>query len=269
MTNIINWSELCQKEKCITNVQGFSRYHYFRFYRSTVDEHITSASSTVRTMCQVRVKSSDEWMCLDSANNKKSFLKFPPNLERTPDTKITCLSDVNEVTKRIESEEWRIASPDKLKDLYDLRDEVFNERVEPFTWNLPNCYETRCAVERRGGNICGTSIEPVVDNNYDYDVGSFVAIRQSDNNSGFWIAKILEVQDASSVIILKVHWYEAAQSTDTTAAKYRPAYLHTKRQAVPWIDNVEHQSVIVNFGGLTRANHLPMSTRKIIQSSIN
>lgn len=267
MENMVNWSDLCQQEKCLSNVQGFSQYHYFRFYRTALEEHNASSSDTESTMCQVRVKSTDEWICLDSTNKKKSFLKFPPNLERTPGTKVTCPPNVTEVTKRIESEEWRISSSAKLNDLKNLRDEVFNERFEPFTWDLTQCYETRCATERTRNHISGTVVEPVASNNYDYDVNSFVAVRQTDSNSGFWIARILEVQNSPSLFQLKVHWFEATQSTDTMAAKYRPAYLKNKGQDLPWIDIVEDESVIVSFEALTRANCLPMSSRKIIQSA--
>lgn len=56
--------------------------------------------------------------------------------------KVLCPDGEDAVTKRIESEEGRINSEDKMISLYSLRDFVFRDRMDSFHWDLDETVET-------------------------------------------------------------------------------------------------------------------------------
>ena len=126
MNNVINSSRLCEIEKCLTNLKGFSKFRYFKFHRSTPGDSI---------FCQVRVNVSDEWSNIDSLSSRgtiKSFTKFVPSLANTPLLLIRCPDGENKVTECIEAVESRITSVEKVDALLKLRDDVFKWRTEDF-----------------------------------------------------------------------------------------------------------------------------------------
>jgi len=135
MKYIINWSGLCRSEDALTNIKNFSHYRYFRFVKEP--NHNQDVS------CLVKPSVQDEWSTLPI-----TFLKFPPDLTKTPPTAIdmsteTILERKNEITKRLETEEVRVRDPAKMSSLTTLRDTIFRSRKEKFHWNLQTCIELR------------------------------------------------------------------------------------------------------------------------------
>lgn len=144
MKRIINWSGLCALESCIRRADKITHYFYFQFCRSSQPEN-HSLTSPVSTCCYVKHKSSDNWAPLfkSAGGVVQGFLKSLPNLEKTPDLRIPCPSGVDNITKRFTSEEGRINNTDKMVALYELRDFVFQSRVDKPHWDFSTAVETR------------------------------------------------------------------------------------------------------------------------------
>ena len=83
MNQVVNWSGLCQQEKCLSKVKNFSKYRYFKFFKKPRSEEIS---------CFIRFKVGDDWF--DIANLSEAsiptFSNFTPDLNRTPPLEISC-----------------------------------------------------------------------------------------------------------------------------------------------------------------------------------
>lgn len=111
------------------------------------------------TACSVKRNCDDRWQLLGS-NDKQTrailssrFLKHCPNLINTPPLVITCPDGLDEVSKRFESEEGRVNDIEKMIILHELRDFVFQKRVNEFHWDVNNCVELEFSRQHYAGNL--------------------------------------------------------------------------------------------------------------------
>ena len=357
LKRISNWSGLCEQERCIQNVTLFSRYRYFRFVRKERRyfnelEDAMIGTGVFLSGCFVKTNSTDEWSQLQtpSGGHWGGFLKFCPDLSRTPDTIISMPPGLHEVNRRLESEEGRINDISKLHELYELRDFVFQSRVDKFHWNLNESIEVQTSeklresfrnnmpiqstemcvpsavvdgheshdnngqteiqhetpgtekyipsTERTGGNRASYRDDDNVvifdvRSNYTYEANSFVAVQPCDTDDGtngpFWIGKVLSSKTNKDgvVIALRVHWFGTTYDRSSTSqcdyfrAAFYPQYVTrpeaTRRNArkrrlsnrndrIPYTDEIASDSVLVNFGGLTKRHVLPIDVQNKLQT---
>ncbi len=272
MKNVVNWSGLCEKEKCLTNIKNFSKYRYFKFYRRESSESIC---------CMIRVNVTDEWLDIKELSGRgaiTSFTKFAPNLANTPPLDIKCPEGRDKITECICAAESRIPVVEKVEALFALRDNVFRERSEPFHWNLQHCVELNQSgllredeSEEAGDHgdepqLSLSSVERRVDSDYRYELNTFVAVKTEDGEeeSPFWIAKVNQVHrnDDNIITNLTVHWFDKSGNKDVYNCKYFPSYNNLKKKSIkttPMKDNISVNSVLMNFPALTKQHRLPAS----------
>lgn len=223
MKRIANFSGLCDQYKCLRRVDKITQYRYFLFCSENPTD--PSLKSSYRsTTCYVKKNCDDKWENLYPSHSKAiraGILTACPDISNTPATNIKCPDGLEDVKKRLWSEDERINNPDKVIDLHELRDFVFSDRTDPFHWDLATSVETehirtkaantsdsgaeagsdvqRDSDEQNGrddNDDCSDEIVPVParkrrpnakaamnapDNTFDYDVGSFVLVRSDDN----------------------------------------------------------------------------------------
>jgi len=122
MRNIANFSGLLTKSGCVYNrTAPFSQFRYFRFTRAI---QAANVHSPFRTHLAVKIDCSEEWKPFPGNSPGKGFLKSCPDLSETPDTKIVCPPNIQDVTKRIQSVESVLSNYSKIKSLLALRDQV-------------------------------------------------------------------------------------------------------------------------------------------------
>lgn len=108
MRNIPNFSGLCKQTKILNNTRPFSQFRYFRFHR--VEGTRRSRTESFRTGCSVRVGCEDQWHPLVESGEHRGFLRVVPDLSATPKTPAVSPDNIEEVNKRLLSEETRINS---------------------------------------------------------------------------------------------------------------------------------------------------------------
>lgn len=144
MKRIVNWSGLCDAQRYLRRVDGITFWRYFLF-TSTQSNAASTAPDTRCSILSVKKDADSSWQSLLPTNKdtgSNGILRSHPDLSLTPPLKITCPDGVNEINKRFCSEEERINDADKLIELHDLRDFVFQSREDPFHWDLEQCVET-------------------------------------------------------------------------------------------------------------------------------
>ncbi len=297
MRHVINWSDLCENERALTNLRNFTTYRYFNF------RSIGNVDGNNSLELKVRVNLYDDWKILN-----QSFVKTLPDLSKTPPTEIIdndnkWKTQKAKVTTRFESEETRIHNPSKLGELMELRDSIFRSRRERFHWNLSSCIElknwnngtsnlvnsppddneTAIASEHNTMKNSEHGSDADVQSNdkliqgYSYEVGSFVAVlsESADGRSSFWIGKVAQAKKLKHGIVQSItaHWYEPYSknggAVDKFLNKYAPAYLErgTKKER-PWKSVIETSSVLVNFEGLLQNKTLPVAVQKHLRTAI-
>jgi hypothetical protein len=203
---MVKWSSLCELEGCLTNVQGFTQFQYFRFLKNGMPP--TENGNRKSTKCQVRVLSTDSWRNLVLSDDIKSFIKFVPDLRNTPALHVRCPEGLTKVTQRIKSVEGRINCRLKIAELMRLRDSVFRSREEPFTWDVNRCVELRSQNNTLDQSINDShptsarltnakrvehNLGDIHTNDFDYNVDSFVVVNPEGAQGEFWIAQIIGV----------------------------------------------------------------------------
>ena len=111
-----------------------------------------------------------------SISNPRGILRFCPDLRKTPSLSISCPEGVENITKRINSEEGRINDPSKVQDLLDLRDFVFRARVDEFHWRVDEIVETascRMYPRQKGGASSSHQIDLGEGTHLDPELGMF------------------------------------------------------------------------------------------------
>ena len=295
MDAMVNWSQLCEEQGCLSNAQQFTQYHYFRFFNCHEGHNALNASKITR--CQVRVKSTDCWKSLIGHDEGKSFIKSVPDLSKAPPIFVKCPPGKDKVQLRLNSVEGRVNSRAKMMELYNMRDKVYRSREVPFEWDLTSCVELSCkgqtnegddAVHQlgdgklRGRDELGVSngapnLVPTESNNdYSYDLNSFVIVNPESDMARFWVAQVRDVEeghssssgapsgDATNGCKIKIRWYEPCQSNaDLLSAKYKAATMRTSNGVTqPWTDEIDDSAVVVSFNALTKAGTLPMAVRR-------
>lgn len=132
MYSIVDWSGLCQKEVILCSVPALSHNRKFAFSSSIRDR--------VPDSCNMKTSGLEEWTSLKTPKN--SFIKGIPDLSLTPPTSVVELPSINEITKRLESEERRIDDPERKKELFTLR-EAYSTRSIKFRWDISGCVKCR------------------------------------------------------------------------------------------------------------------------------
>jgi len=209
-----------------------------------------------------------------------------PSLNQTPPTVISTPPGKIEVTKRLDSEESRIGSTKKLRELHALRDEIFSKRTLPFHWDLTDCFEMITATHPGRTTECEEDEEldpnmvavPFVLNgltgsDYNYAINSYVAARTEDKDDGahFWIGKVVELKNNAQGVIcqLLLHWLQLEKGSDIYDGKYALSYLDANRRPgmTPWKSYVPADSVMENFSHLTRRGQLPVMVQKHLREA--
>ena len=282
MKNVVNWSGLCEEEKCLTNIKNFSKYRYFKFHRSETSD--SEPSDSIK--CKIRVNCTDDWVNaedLSARGNIGCFTKFAPNLANTPPLCIKCPDGKDKVTECIDAAEARIPAVEKVDALLSLRDSVFRERTENFHWDLGQCVEMNQSnllredeieedAQDNIGLLASTSTA-IVTNDYRYDLNTFVAVKTdgTEQESPFWIAKVNQVHVNEDDVInkLTVHWFDKSGNQCVFNSKYFPSYNNVRSKSVkrtPMRDDITVDSVIINFPALTKQHKLPASVSQHLRS---
>ncbi len=258
----------------------------------------------------MRISATDGWCLLHGSSTTKSgFIRFLPDLKKTPPivTKPPTKTDAVNVTSRFESEEYRINNSNKMAQLYELRDKVFQSRTESLHWNLNEIVELNTQNEgekhndtpdniteqghidtedeimpdpqKKTDNVQNRSIlELTKYNQLSYELNEFVAV-MTEGDKVFWIGKVVKVLKSVQGVItkLKLHWYEPYNSKDIISGKYMPGFLKldkkNKSKAKPskrtaWTDEVSVECVILKFSSLTSKGLIPVSCRKKLHQEI-
>lgn len=132
LDKLVNWSGSLCKEKLFNLVNGIKTYRYSLLTRaaSSNPSRFRSARFNWNVECLVRENTNDDWEPLFHGNPGTTFLKFTLNLKNTPSLIMKSTSDVAEVNDILHSKERRVNLRDKMKDLYQLRDRIFTERID-------------------------------------------------------------------------------------------------------------------------------------------
>ncbi len=278
MNNVVNWSGLCEIEKCLTNVKHFSKYRYFKFFRSEATDSIS---------CMIRVNVTDDWSDIKSFSARgtiQSFTKFAPDLTKTPPLQISCPDGKDKVTECVTAAESRIPSVQKVDELLSLRDKVFKERSEAFHWDLNQCVEMNPSGLLRDNDVNSDdeldAIGPAqsstedrnVNSDYRYELNTFVALKadENENESPFWIAKVNKVHrnDENVISTLTIHWFDKTGTSDLYNCKYFPAYNNMGKKSTkrsPMKDEVSVNAVLINFEALTKQNRLTAAVSQYLR----
>ncbi len=303
MKQVINWSQLCENSVCLNGITNFTNYQYFKFVSRGTGEQLkhtkvgkssinrwskNQETQTRLTACFVKHACNAEWMELTSEGPLKGqgFLKFTPNLANTPPLQIAELSGIDDINKRLNSEEQRINSTDKMRQLYELRDYIYKKRTERFHWNLKQCVELKGRQQKSKGKVnkCDPNdvlkeketvctLKDQVRNDFEYTVGDLVAtLIEDDSGCPFWIAKVNKtIRNKDGIVsCLIVQWLELVNSNNVFSGTYRLAKRITKKKTeVDWTDKISADSVIVTFSKLTQSQQLPMSVQQHLRQVTN
>ena len=151
MKRVINWSGLCSKESCIIKIPLITQFRYFKFSRASCTGPNSNAQSVpCETRCHVKRNSNEEWSPITSTEEtNRGVLRFCPNFRNIPSTVVTCPEGKDEVMKRLASEEGRVNSATKMRELHELKDSVFADRVDKPHWNLQNIVEMKALLSKK------------------------------------------------------------------------------------------------------------------------
>lgn len=267
LKEVANWSGLCEQEKCCQKIKHITMWRYFRF----TSKKISDEDREVLSICQVRGSVDDQWRDLETDKGPQ-FLCFVPELSKMPPEILRAPTNFKQVTARISSEEGRITSDEKLKALYELRDEVYQDRCIKFHWNLESIVELRDHSLMINSDEESSSDEAHPNAHFSYPSGCFVAIKagQSEFDLDFWVGKVLDSNkgagdSSAAVMTLTVLWYTAYTSNNIYTSRYRPWIVNN----TPWKTEISTCSIYVKFNSLTSTKHLPMLVRTHLRNSIN
>lgn len=194
------------------------------------------SQSHVRPWCDLRHNTSSGWRPLTYVTkDARSFLRFLPDLKKTPPEVIESPPDVENITDRIESETAIVGSESNYKELNELRDRLIRNRTVGFHWNLNEVIDggkCRLTLTRRNRNIgdevCMSS-ELKISNRLPYEFYSFVGTLDNGGyvSVGFGIARNLDVvkNNACLVIYLRVRWSAFKGNLDLYYARYCKGFL--------------------------------------------
>lgn len=165
-------------------------YRYSRFSRKTGGDEGESSF-----FCLFRASAAESWMPMPNGRNHymNSFFFKNPDLRKTPPEILAKSTYFKAVTAHIICEDTTIQNPAKVIDLLSLSDEVYRDSLINIHWYLTSSTEwSGLATENNQVELPPPSPveieEPVIvpsvptsgsslpTTNYDYDLGSFVAV---------------------------------------------------------------------------------------------
>lgn len=270
LDRIVNFSGLCESSGCLTNVDHFVEYRFFRF---TCKERMSNHGLLSAT-CDVKVQEKDAWEPFPSSS-AEGFLKFVPNFRSTPKTKTKELPNFAEISKCLDAAEERVKNDHKMEALRALRDKVFQVREEPFHWNVD------CIFEMQGDYLTETEetahlppvhVEEQIRPSCGYDPDDFVAVEtKEDENTKFWIARVKSVTEYDAqgrAKTLRIRWY-VPRGSDAWSAKYIPAWKVSNGENTVYEDDVDVACVILRFSSFTTAGRLRVSDKKAIKQMLD
>ncbi len=157
MNLVANEIGLCDKKKCLKRIDKITQWRYFLFVSENGTGPSTSRTPQPRsTTCYVKKNCEDEWQHLypkSSSAFRAGVLTTCPDISETPPLHISCPDGLEEVNKRLWSEDERINNADKTIELHELRDFVFRNRVDPFHWDMNVAIENEYMhTEKSGGS---------------------------------------------------------------------------------------------------------------------
>lgn len=274
MKEVANWSGLCQEAKCCNSISQISQYRYFKFMLTNEKD---SNCQSPHVECTVKRTVDDQWKVLEDGKKGVAitFLKFVPNLSETPPEQLTEPEDVHKINLRIQSEEARIGSDQKLHTLYNLRDLIYRTRKSKFHWDLSSVVEGgRKNGEDWSIDANSPAFAQVMTNcNYKYSPGSMLVVQPEKTEGGlpFWIAQVLDAKLSDGVVVgLNVCWYEFYGSSCVFNSMYRPCKSVQSKLGKPseeafWTDIISPNTVLVTFERLTTSKRIPAAVRNHIQ----
>ena len=282
MKTTANFSGLLESTHCLLPAPGnVTLFRYFVFARGGgLDD-----AGFYRTTVSVKKKVDGPLDLLrpKSARMGRGFLARVPDLRQTPPYKTKALTNKYEILKRICSEEVRIDSALKMRELKQLCNLVYScSRVIAFHWpensvefSVPNengQEGSRGSEHLTEDENCATGY---VEQELEYVPNEFVAVRAGGEKTGeppFWIGLISKVVRGENGLPqdLTVVWYEPRSSEDDPyAARYKPCWQRTARaKRAPLSGNAAVQTVLVSFQCLTVDNRLSVCVQKKISESL-
>lgn len=266
LQEVANWSGLCNQESCCNVIKNITMYRYFRF-----KGNISSSDGTVHPICQVRSTVDENWFDIIT-NNGPRFLRFLPDLMKTPPETLRSPDDYSMVSAKINSEEGRILSEGDLQSLNELRESVYKNEKNSFHWDLNSvieCKNIRSISESDEDDLLTNQSSSGT--KYEYLCGCFVAVKAGDSEHAFpfWVAKVLDTvkgtgMTADQSIGLSVMWFSFYGSSNVYTSRYRPWIVNKK----PWTSTIYTSSVYAKFDSLTKDKRLPSSLSTHLRSII-
>ncbi len=144
MKRVVNWSGLCDEQKCLRKIPRISTYMYFKFSCSFT-ESVDVTDGPLATTCNAKEDCHGSWKAIGKSNGthlSSGILKFCSDVNKIPPLPIDCPEGIERVTSWFISEEGRINDSDKLISLHKLRDFVFQSRTDPCHWDMKDTVET-------------------------------------------------------------------------------------------------------------------------------
>ncbi len=274
--SIVNYSGLCEAERCLHNPPAWTQFQYFHFHRDTskpiVPHQIFGTNLSVRMDC------TSAWVPFHGGSG---FLKICPWLAPNAIHIAGCATNYDSVLRAIETAETIINNQDKRDSLYSLAKEVYTTREQPFHWHKTLTIELNGAYRSSSDQIshdeAHASAPDILMFEYSYDRGDMVAARPSGSSDLFWLAQVEEVHKDSRGVpeTLTVRWFEPSgqDAGDPFEATYVPAVItkssRNKKTSAPWTDNISVSTILVTFGSLSRKHKIKSYTAKIIRDALN
>ena len=276
---VANLSGLYETEKAVVASKSvkFSEYRYFRFRRVSTIRSTSDDNTCYKTTCAVKVNSLDEWKQLRTTRDENEFggfLSKIPDLSKTPPTLTSAPPDVVKVDKRLDSEEVRIGSALKMKELRDLVGNVYKAKKMDFHWDLRETFEMNKTISHEKGVLEEENDGDVTRaGQLEYELNSFVAVRHDDETweAPFWLGKIVEkkTNNDEEVISLMVEWLQEADQNGPFEGTYKVCNTTPhKKNVSPMCSWISPETVLVKFTSLTVKKEIPVDCRKKIRESL-
>ncbi len=113
--DIVNCSSLCEGECCLHNPPAWTHFQYLNFYRATSKP--TVPRQVFRINLSVRTDRMSPWVLF---HGDSGFLKFVPDLRKTPPTSLVAPPNCDSLIRVIENAETIFNNWEKRNSLYSL-----------------------------------------------------------------------------------------------------------------------------------------------------
>lgn len=226
---------------------------------------------SVFVSCIVKASMSEKWIIIPMGNGKNrdqpSFLLSILDLRETTPEDLSCPSDFDDVTVRLQSEDTRIQNPIKLQELLSLRDDVYKTKKVNFHCNLVSFVEIIGKRRNRDPEndhrddedetIKAATWRSVSTprSTFDYDLRSFVTVRAGDNADplSFLVWNVVEVHRGKQSVAqeITVHWFEFYSGDKQQTGKYRSLFVNSDKGRLSCTYCIDVDCMLVSFEGMT------------------